>query len=233
MTFPVVATTGTVFETVDTTTHDVPIPSGIIAGDRLMMFVALDGNTTTISGMPSGWTLIDDHTQAGGDLSISVWEKINATGAETAFTFTSSAAEISHGRIWRIGGTHASTATESGTGILEGFGTAVNFTTLNPSGWDIEDTLWIAVVATDGNRTATAYPTSYADNQYTGHSFGGVSGAALHICSRNLAAASEEPGDLTINTNGNWIAFTLGIRPAAGAVADVLNPMGMMGFFGG
>jgi hypothetical protein len=88
---------------------------------------------------------------------------------------------------------------------------------LNPSNWDVEDTLWLTAVSVDTSRTVTDHSnwdgagfTDYAD-----YVSGGNNGATLAIARLESAAASVDPGTITISSSDDWIAATIAIRPAA------------------
>lgn len=221
--FPVVAAVNYSEETVDTTTHDVLLPAGISAGDRLILFSVWDGNTATQSGMPAGWTKIAGLAFAGG-ISCAVWEKINCTGFETNFTYTTSAAEQSANRTWRITGSHLTQPAETGVDIA---GTASSFNADDPvPSWGAADTLWAVFAAIDGSISVSSYPANYTSNQFTDNTGNTTAGVGLAVCSRNLNAIIDTPGNLVVSASTAYITYQFAIRPAAAAipVPKILKP---------
>ena len=210
MAFPAVATVNYSEETVGTTTHDVLLPTGISAGDLLLLFMGIDGNPT-ISGMPGGWNNIMSATTT--TLRGEAWYKF-AVGGESDFAYTSSARERSVNRTWRVTGAHASSAPEFSATQPTGSATSANFPTATPS-WGAEDSLWVCFAALDGSISATGYPTNFTDNQFTDESGGGVDGAGVGICSQNLNAASLNPDSMTFSASSDFAIRTFVIRPAA------------------
>lgn len=228
MTFPVVATVGYSEESVDTTTHDVVVPASIGAGDLLMLWAAIDDTTTepSISGWSPVWFLDGAHVGA-------VYYKF-AAGGETDFTYTTSVAQQSSNRTWRVTGAHASSPPEVGATGNNGFSSLVNPGTLSPT-WGTDDTLWVVFGAFDQNPTVSAYPVNYTDNQFSDFSTGGSeeTRSGLVLCSRNLTAATEDPDAGTLSASVNLVSRLFAIRPAVGSAgAGSVNPMGTMGFFG-
>ena len=102
-------------ETADTTTHDVDL-TGVLSGDRLVAFLVVDndGTSVTISGMPTGWASIAkiEQTTSGG-LTLEVWEKLDASGAEVSFTYTTSSSQKSMNRVYLVADTHTTQAMDA------------------------------------------------------------------------------------------------------------------------
>src|SRR3990170_8004711 len=211
MAFPTVATVNYSEEISSVTTHDVLVPTGISAGDLLLLFLSIDGNPT-ISDMPAGWNNIMGATTA--NLRGEAWYKF-AAGGESDFAYTSSVTERSANRTWRATGAHASSAPEF-SAQESGFASSANFPTATPS-WGAEDNLWVCFAALDGSISATGYPTNFTDNQFTDESGGGVDGAGVGICSQNLNAASLNPDSMTFSATSDFAIRTFVIRPAAAA----------------
>lgn len=215
MAFPTVATASFSPESVNTTTHDVVVPTGTSSGDLMVAIFGLD-SVEPVLNMPGGWVSILEETGSGGQ-TLSLWYKI-AGASESDFTYDTAGAETSANRVLRITNWHGTTPPEGDS--ASGSSANANPPSLNPSGWGTEDTLWIACYSIDGNATASAYPTNYDDNQFTDH--GGSAGApAIANATRELAAASEDPGTFT-HTAEQWGAGTMAVRPAG--VAPSGNP---------
>ncbi len=82
MAFPTVATSAITDYSADQTSHVINLPSGITAGDLLLIWFTIDGGTSIGVTTPSGWTLLADVNQAGAstDKGCLFWRE--ATGGE-------------------------------------------------------------------------------------------------------------------------------------------------------
>lgn len=190
--FPVVEATNTSVNDASVTTHTVSLPSGIQAGELLLIVVRCSG----ISSGPSGWST------AGSAAFDTFWWKI-ATGSEgSTVTFTTSAGTSSAHISARIsGGVSAEVSSEA-----TGSSTAPNPPSFSPS-WGSTKTLWLAY-ASFANVSLTSYPSGYT---------GGVvstGSVARNACAfRANKASSEDPGSFTLNGATGWRAWTLAIQP--------------------
>jgi hypothetical protein len=127
--------------------------------------------------------------------------------------FVTSAAEEGAAQVFRITDWHGTTPPEISTAAT-GTSTAPNPASLNPAGWDVASTLWIAVAGQDrGDQSGTtAYPASYADGTSTLSSLT-TGSCRIYSASRVLAAAWENPGAFTIPVWEEWVALTIAVRP--------------------
>jgi len=211
MSAPVVApVTETAFGT-DTTSHYVNMPSTVNAGDLLIVLFSNDRNGSVTT--PGGWTELASDT-SGPHIRVSVYYRI-AAGNEggTTVNFITSAAEEAAAQVYKITNWHGTTPPEISTAAT-GTDAAPDPTSLNPAGWDVADSLWIAVAGQDrGDQTGTtAYPAGYTDGTST-LSSGGTGSCRTLSARRVLATASENPGAFTIPVSEQWVAFTIAVRP--------------------
>jgi len=209
---PVVASvTETAFGT-DTTDHYINMPVTVNEGDLLIVFFTNDGIAAVTK--PAGWTELASDKR-GIAVRLSVYYKI-AVGDEdgTTVNFVTSAAEQAATQVYKITNWHGTTPPEISTAAT-GISTAPNPASLDPAGWDVEDTLWIAAAGQDrGDQSGTTvYPASYTDGTSTlsAHSWQSCRTLSAH---RVLTAASEDPGAFTIPISDEWVAFTITVRPA-------------------
>jgi hypothetical protein len=91
-TYPVIANYSQHMSAADarTTTHSISPPSGIIAGDLLIIFVNTDSTGAaeeTALTSPSGWTKLREAGDTASDVHVAVFWKI-AVGGETAVSFS-------------------------------------------------------------------------------------------------------------------------------------------------
>jgi len=204
--------TETAFGT-DTTDHYVNMPATVNGGNLLIVFFTNDGSATVTT--PVGWTQLAS-TANGAAVRLSVYYKIAAgTEGGTTVNFVTSAAEQAAAQVYRITNWHGTTPPEISTAAT-GTSTRPNPASLNPAGWDVADTLWLAVAGQDrGDQSGTtAYPVYYTDGISTQSSDPATTGdCRIHSACRGLAAASENPGAFTIPVSEEWVAFTIAVRP--------------------
>jgi hypothetical protein len=209
---PLVASvTETAFGT-DTTDHYVDMPATVDAGDLLIVLFTNDRIETVTT--PSGWNLLASSINTGNHVRLSVYYKIAAgTEGSTTVNFVTSAPEEAAAQVYRITNWHGTTPPEIST-PAHGANTAPDPASLDPAGWDVADTLWIAVAGQDrGDQSGTtAYPASYTDGIST-LSSNGTGSCRIHSAHRVLAVASEDPGAFTIPVSEQWVTFTIAVRP--------------------
>lgn len=228
MTFPAIADSDTTSGTVtsNSTSWTLTYPTNLAAGDLIAFVMATDGAPTVST--TEGFSLYSDAT--GTAVRWQVLLKI-ADGTETGtFTATISASEQGAWRGWRITSWFGSglpnstpitsSATANGTGVairsITGASTTPDPGSTNPSDWDIEDTLWLAIAAIDTSRTVSDWPDTTTDN---GSSVsGGAGGATLAWCRFESAAASWDPTTFTISASDDWGTAVIAVRPAPARV---------------
>lgn len=210
--FPVVEdiASGTLPFASQSTSHSITLPSGVQAGDILVIFFTTNGVTHT---PPAGWTQL--LTEIGGTSNAirhSVFTR-TADGSEGSGVTITTSANTGHVYVaYRV----------SGGASVEGQITSVG-SNLNPDppslspAWGEAKTLWIAAMGARsqgfgaGSLAITGFPSGYSDQ--LGPSAGlWVTGAAW----RDSEAGTENPGTFTINSDGQsrfWIAVTIAIEP--------------------
>lgn len=193
--------------------------SAIVAGDLIVVNIGADGAASAVSAI-TGYTSLfraSNGSVCHGETFVKI-----ADGTETGtFTYGPSGTATEQG-VWRVmvvkdwWGTIATGVEVSASAT--GATTTPNPAALNPTNWDVEDTFWRAVFAADDGRTGiTSYPANYGINQNHDAS-GGSGGANMGSAGRNNAVASEDPGTFTKSGTGSaaaWVAWVIGIRPAA------------------
>jgi len=214
MAFPQVAGTAKSSDGSSVTDSVISMPASVASGDLLLAFIATDSaagaNTWDTAG---GWVVLVD--EAGTGFQFSVAYKI-AAGGETSTTVTH-AAERGCYLSARITGWHGTTPPEIATAAT-GDSTTPDPPDFNPAGWGTEDTLWFALFGADQSTDplpVTTWPTNYGSNQTENHDVT-TSAAVLAFATRELNAASENPGTFTMTLQETWNAYTLAVRPAAG-----------------
>lgn len=201
------------------------------AGD-LLIAIIIAYQSSSGQGAPGGsvfssWgasftEFCDQMTTNSSTMAIGAAYKIS-TGSETGtFTVAQAATITGHAAmcLLSIPGAHQTTAPEVGT-IANGTTAAADPGALNPAGWDVEDTLWIAVrssgeTATGGSFTGLSTPPAdYGDSAQSGISSDVVGGVEGGVSFRQLAAASEDVGAGTCDvSNARNSQLTIAVRPA-------------------
>jgi len=250
MAFPQVVDADTQSGTVtsNSTSWTLTYPTNLQAGDLILAMVATDGGTLDRT-WPSGWVAVQRNSGSAATLHVAAK---TSDGTESGtFSLGLGSSEQGAWRIVRIvgwfgglftdaasGSNITNPASPEGTGIdveLSGFSpsSVPDPPNLNPGGWDIEDTLWIAAMAADTSRTVSGYPSNLTTDNDSLVS-GGANGATLAWARTESAVASLDPGTFTISTSDDWAAVTIAIRPSAAPPPSAsLDPFGMRGFFGG
>jgi hypothetical protein len=208
---PVVASvTETAFDTA-TKDHYVNMPATVNADDLLIVLFTNDGDETVTT--PAGWTALASDAN-GTQVRLSVYYKIAAgTEGGTTVNFVTSDNEEAAAQVYRITDWHGTTPPEISTAATD-TSNRPNPASLDPVGWDVADTLWLAVAGQDrGDQDGTtAYSAYYTDGISTPSSNG--TGSCRTLSARRvLAAASENPGPFTIPVLEEWVAFTIAVRP--------------------
>lgn len=219
MAFPSVVTTNTSVENTATLSHTVSLPSGISAGDLLIVvFAVRDIPDVT---WPMGWTEIaeiDDTTNSDQTLAVAYRDADGGEGA--TITVTTSATKVSAHTSYRISGAAdpAVQAPEVSTGA-HNLSEDPDPDSLTPTG-GAKDYLWIACCGRGDNDVATAAPTNYG-NLLTAGSTGFD---AVASAERQLNASSEDPGIFNFPApDANWVAATVAIHPAPGMLFQMMQ----------
>jgi len=195
----------------DSSTMAVSLPSGIAAGNGLVIIVTQydAGNFTT----PSGWTLINN-TRNTGDSGprTAVYAKV-ASGSEGATQNITSSSSQEFTAISFIVSSWFG-AISSG---IEATASAQTTTTPNPpsetASWGSASNLWIAYVGSRGSRTLTAYPSDYTLYQTQALNPLNSDRGETFMAARELVAATQDPGTFTFNgTAREVVVGTLVIR---------------------
>lgn len=195
------------------------------AGDLLIAIICVyDGNSTDaeFSSWGAGFTEFCDrssttHMAIGAAYKWSDGTETGTFTVTTADTSTQDRATI----LMSIPGAHQSTPPEAGT-MATATDAAADCPSFNPSGWDVEDTLWIVIGASGETSLTGSYqgiqaaPTNYGNYFDSGMSADAIGAVELAVAFRQLAAASDDPGVFTTidTTNTRSAALLIAVRPA-------------------
>jgi hypothetical protein len=201
--FPVVAGTQTSVDAPGNTTNPVALPTGITAGELLIVLV---GSTLCLPSTPSGWTQLFN-VGSVSDNGLLCFFKV-ATGSEGAsvnVTLGSNGGGCAN-VAYRITGYQGSP--EAATVLLGG--TTPDPPNLAPS-WGSAKTLWIAACGNANTASDLTAPANYANLVQPREASKLVQCGSAR---RELEAASENPGAFANASNSTWTAAIIAIRPA-------------------
>lgn len=204
--YPVVESSAT-SGTSAASSHTANLPSGITAGDLLLLFVAASAGAARTVTTPSGWTEI--YNEVGpGDLRRAIAYYKIAAGSEGSTLGMTGSGNINWAvtalRISGFSGVPEVSSSASGTD------TSPDPASLSPS-WGSGDTLWIAACHQRVHGTDPTLPSGYG-SLVTATSGSGTSHGRMSTATRNVTASSENPGAFGLSASANWVARTLAIR---------------------
>lgn len=213
MTFPTIAGSATSTQTTNSTSHTISLPGSISSGDLLVTCIIVDARPTLSGALTDDWTFILGDSPGSDLVRIFLYFR-RATGSEgSTVAFTTNTAQCSAHRTYRITGAHESTNPFAGSGSAES--STINQGAVNPSTWDVEDTLWLFFVGNDdGTTTVTVFPTSYLN---TGQQAAGNAADGVNIGwgTRENAVASEDPSAVTFSASESAACALVAVRPSA------------------
>lgn len=202
MAFPTLAATQT-GELASGTPQTLTLPAGVAANNLLVALIA-DGSSTTHT-WPAGWTEMIDlsgrtigYRIADGSEGATIDVANNLTGGQDASYV-----------IHRFSGGSFLIPQQANANF--GNTSAPDPPNLAPT-WPQTDVMWCAITMANNSSglCGGVFPTNYNDNQLEfAHSGGGLSGA-INFATRNLNAASEDPGAYPLLGVGTRVV-TLGI----------------------
>lgn len=214
MSFPTVAASVQSTQSTNSLTFSLALPTGISSGDLLLAMVGkrLIDAITWPSGWttaPTGWTDQTNSTTVRHEIRYRI-----ADGTETSpISLSTSVACRWEGVVFRITGY---------TGVPEAAGANGNSTNANPPNlapsFGAVDALWIATAAWDGV-PGSGFPANYSDNAFSPN----TGFTQMMLASRNLNAASENPGTFT-STTEQWGAGTIAVQGAAAGGVVIATP---------
>lgn len=214
MAFPAVVTTAETAVTTAGTSHQVTLPSGVVAGDLVLIVTARGVAVATFNSL-AGWTEVVDDGAANG---VTVWARTADGGEGSTVTFTSSANTRSASIAYRISGAKAvgSQVPEIST-VATGSSTTPNATTCTPTG-GAKDYLWVSLFSRSGEEAdddtwVSAAPANFGGLLQKACGTAGVNlGGMIAAATYQNNAASLDAGSFTCATGG-WRAYTVAVHP--------------------
>lgn len=215
MASPVVAGTAETAVSTAGTSHAITLPANISAGDLVLITMDIGSTSATLNTLTDWAELLDENSANG--LKILYYSGAGVPGNPT---FTSSASTRSASIAWRITGAEvpATQPPEIGT-TASGSSTTPDPPAVTPTGGS-KDYLFIAFLGRGGEEAdddtwATASPANYLPDPPLQKACGTVGtnlGGMIAAASRQVTAASDDPGTFTIAT-GAWRAQTIAVHP--------------------
>lgn len=188
------------------TTQAVTMPSGLAAGDRLLVVLGMTSNATPV--LPSGFTSILGGSDGTSGFRSTVCEKI-ATGSEGAsLNFTTAFSAAWNAVAFRIVGSDTATAAEATHAVMGG-SVPQTCPSLSPS-WGSAASLWLSVAMGYYNYTMTGF--GLTDNQ--DQNLLGISFPNMSMSTQVITTGTETPSSLTWSGGGQFgNLFTVGVKP--------------------
>jgi len=212
MAYPQVGSVNGGYNDTASTQHTVNLPSGIAAGDLLLVFFTLycTGGANYGVSFPSGWTVQYDQLYSNYERGVLYKRIADGTEGSTITVSSTGSAKSAH-TSYRI----ASSGSQGYTlnRVASAVGSGSNTSTPNPPSlspaWGSDETLWFAVTHTRGNVTVSSYPTGYSNGR---NDVGASSDSAgIGTARRELTASSEDPGTFSLSATNRCFAATVGV----------------------
>lgn len=214
MAFPTLAATNTSNENTNVTSHTVNLPSGIGAGNLIIVIFVVDG--VPVITFPAGdWTaLYSVDGPASSVRNEAVYREADGTEGGTITVTTDTAQRSAHVSARFTGMEDPDTQAPEAASVGGGTDANPDPPSLTPTS-GAKDYLYLAIAGyDDGTQTVTAYPTSYDDNQLNPRA-DHAGGVGAGFAKRELNADSDDPGTYTISGAEWWTAATVAVHPAA------------------
>ncbi|MBK8246294.1 MAG: hypothetical protein IPK85_02625 [Gemmatimonadetes bacterium] len=212
MAFANVAARQTGSTTTNAGTTTISLPSGILAGEGLLVFVSVDG-IPNLDDSGDRWVKLygqgRNGTAANG-VTGAVFAKIAEGGDTLTIRHRINDAANSQMASW------VSIRIQNHGGIPVAVHANGSSTNSNPPActppWGSQDYLMITARMGDANVSASAAPSGYSNLQTVTHA-DATNGASINTAERSATVSSEDPGTFTSATE-QWVAFTVMVPPA-------------------
>ena len=216
MAFPTVVATNSGNSSFVGTSVPVNLPSGIQAGDLLLVFFAQ--RSTVEVTWPAGWTEVFAGVNSPNSETRLECAYRLADGTEGATIMVTAANARSAHTSYRIAGWNGTTAPEAATS------TGADATPDPPSlatSWGTADTLWLVglgISVETASPSISAFPGAYTDEFSA--LFGGGGNCRAGSARRQRRTATENPSAGVLSSADDWVAATVAIRPYDASVTD-------------
>ncbi len=213
--FPSVRATNTGLLNAGSTSHSVPLPASLVAGELLIIGCASQWNLTATWNTPSGWNVLLANTQNGASQGAQAWFWKIASGSEGATqAVTSSIVCRAAYNSYAISNHDASQAPTALAAPDAGAGVNPNPPGLTPS-WGNSKNLWLVAASMSHANIPSDYPDNFT-NAISGNA-STSNGATLATARGQFEGTVLDPNTFTI-TSSRWVATTIAIKGAGGPV---------------
>jgi len=212
--FPVVAASATTNDTVASTTANVNLPAGIVAGNLLLLYLTVTnpGSTNPVITVPSGWTQLQAAAFGSSSRGAVFWKFASGSEGATVSIVTAALATRTSVAL-RITGNDLTTPPQWNGASEAGVPTKKpNPPNLTPS-WGAKQTLWIAAAHVSNNVGIDGLPSNF-ENPI------GTSGAnGTRIATREINALSQNPTEFIAvwPSQVEWVTSTVAVLPSVAA----------------
>lgn len=204
--------------------HAVVLPATVTAGSLLMMFGRTSqAGAVAITG--GGWTIVQNSdASVGPDVAFVAWRDTLAAGTEGGTSVT-----VTHGTGTFAAQTRSITGAsnpaiqppELASTTSVGETATMDAPALTPAG-GAKNYLWFAVYTNEGSNPALdkTPPANYTLSDVdvrTGVAGNNWDNCQVKVCARQLNAATEDPGTVTLTVADNWLAYTVAVSPTGSA----------------
>jgi len=215
MAFPTPQTFATTNGTTATASAVVTLPSGIVAGDLLIILHR--SAIGTASHALSGWTSpVNDNTDASDDRT-SLWYRQSDGTEGASVTITQTSSKFASIAVRITGHEDPVTQAPEAPTIATANSNVPDPPSVSPTG-GAKDYLWLWCGGWEGEQTSppASQPTNYLNPQgaNSGTAAGVTTNCRVGMATRQLNAASEDAPSWTISAADDWSAFTVAIHPA-------------------
>jgi hypothetical protein len=218
MAFPVIAA-GNTSTNASGTSHTVNLPTGIVAGNLLV--VVFGGSAAATLTWPAGWTEFLTGGATGAVLNAAY--KLASGSEGSTITVTSGATSLtSNTRSYRITG--SGEAPQAGVNVTISSSATGDPPSLTPTWAASLDILWIAISFASTQSTVSTYPTSYTNTAVLANGSTG-----LATCNLNATGTVQDPAAFTWGGTGRKNTNTIAIKPGFPFVATLASA-GLTGF---
>ncbi len=215
-TSPAVQGTSTCTADTTSTSFTVTLPSSIVAGELLMLFMSLT-TTGTVSQSSGGFTQINTAV-SGANVQGEVWAKI-ATGGDANPVFSNSGTSDDVAVVAiRI---NAHSVSNVSTDIYKGTAaTDAGTPTANPdppplSPGSTRDWLWLAYHASDDDDDTSVQPSGYNQTYLHCQSANSSTASETSVADLPSTGSTQNPGQFTIAAAEDWVSNTFAVPPLA------------------
>jgi len=200
-------------------THTFSVPSGAIAGEKLLLIIAAYSETGAGNfETPAGWSV--GVMNRNDKITLSVFEKTSTGGESTVALSAEQGEATSYGYVLRASEwadiEYATVFEQDGSFSV----TSVTAPTVTPS-WT-EDTLYLVIGANGrSNKLFNTPVTGYTSLAGVSGVNAGGRGVGLLVGHKQGASSAESPGDLTAGNYSDYNSVTIALKAAPEPVPTV------------